>query len=556
MNQVKIERQVLLVYDNVFEGDILVADVLRGLPKTPALETITYLLHLYNIRTRKDTDFQSRQLYAYMMQMGGDPQARLLQFVTNYNKEIRSPGFKWIDRRSCLNLIQHLLLYAEDKEYRSLNRSEFSVLFKVLLLFNATEVKHQQHIFNWDGSGSFDEFADGILGVQIRNIENEKHKNYALQFLKIYYFFKFCENDAGYAIYLKTFLDKLGLSSYKSYLWRLLSPYLELQTADEPTPKMHVSNCSGLDFFQRLSINGHEAVDADYKQIRSYPLYRTDYNQFLFLDFRFFVDKFYQGFLFDFATTAGIGFAKLKQQMGEDFSEHTLFYSVMKNCFPDYGDVRLSGAELKSKLGEGEPDYYIRQNNHVALFEFKDILLPASVKYADDIDKIKDGIVERLEKDAKGKRKGVSQLLNSAQQILIGRYHDLEVDGLSSDVIIYPIIVHTDVSLESRGVNYFLNKRMRRKALEMGVTDENIANVVVVHIETLLQLQDYFREGKLDLFACLDAYLSYISSGDPVTDTFPFDEFVKYYLVQVVKQELRQHPKLFTEIIADYERNA
>lgn len=115
----------------------------------------------------------------------------------------------------------------------------------------------------------------------------------------------------------------------------------------------------------------------------------------------------------------------------------------------------------------------------------------------------------------------------------------------------YPIIVHTDIALESCGVNYFLNKRMIKLVEELGLSNLKIKDLVMINIDSLIKLQDHFSNGKLDLENCLNSYLCYISSNDPETATFPFDEFIKYYFVEANKEKIG-NPKDFTKIITSF----
>ncbi|MNK18090.1 hypothetical protein D3C87_362880 [compost metagenome] len=555
MKKGRLERQILLTFGNVYQDTIDLHLSLKELPKNASLEFITYLLHLLNVRKRSDKMFQSNHLIQWMMMMEGDSQKRLLEFVIENGSIVFDPGFKLLDRRPCLDLIQHLLVHADPEKKGELQKHGYNNLFRLLLYFNARAIEYEKNIFKWDGTGTFQQFADEILKLQTRNLENERPKNYVIQFLKVYYFFKFCESDTEYSFYLKQFLEELSINSYKSYLWMLLSPYLKLQVNDEPTPKIHIDGDDQfLFFYKRLAINGNIEVDVDYKSLRAYPLYELGDNMFLFLDFRFFVDKFYNGFLFDFSARTGLPFPKLKKTMGIDFSEPILFYSIMSNCFEGYGEINLTGTGLKKMLKDSEPDYYIRRDRDIFLFEFKDILISSEIKYADSLDEIKAGLLNKLERDVKGKRKGISQLLNSIKEISCGKYVEKGVDNLSPNgVTIFPILVHTDVSLEAYGTNYFLAQRMKELISMEDISNLEIKNLTLIHLDTLLLLQDHFKSHRLELGDCLRAYILYVCSGDPVNDTIPFDEFVKYYFVEN-NNTLIGKPSIFKEIIMDFEK--
>ncbi len=79
--------------------------------------------------------------------------------------------------------------------------------------------------------------------------------------------------------------------------------------------------------------------------------------------------------------------------------------------------------------------------------------------------------------------------------------------------------------------------------------------LVLINIDTLIQLQDHFMDGKLNLGDCINSYISYISCDNPQTATFPFDEFVKYYFVKTNNEKIGT-PKDFNAIVALFTKNA
>ncbi len=558
MEQVTLLKQHSLSYSDIYDKKSdEPAILIKNIPRKAATEHISYLLHLFNVRKKNDLQFQSRHLFQWMMRLEGQDQTHLLSFIYKNKNLVNDQNFVFISRRPCLDLLQSLLVFADSKNDRELNKNDFSILFRVLLLLNSKENVVQEKLFNWNDSDGFDVFADSIMTVQMRNLENERFKNYYLQFIKVYYFFIFCENDEKYASYLITFLKNLGLTNYKAYLWKLFKTYFDLLNSPQPTPKIIFEGDEvELQFYERMAINNQiMSVDEDYKYIRTYPLYKTNPNTFIFLDHRFFVDKFYWGCLFDFSSQVGISFAELKNNLGNIFSEQVLFYNIMEQCFFNYGDIKLNGTELKSRLSNSEPDFYIRKDNEVFLFEFKDFLIPANIKYANDPERIKTGILQKLEYNQNGQKKGIRQLLNCIRNIQNGVYTDKRVDIFSGEgATIYPVIVHTDICLESYGVNYFLNKKMRQIASNESVELQQVENLIVIHLDTLIQLQDHFKDGILLLADCFKAYLSYVSSGNPATGTMPFDEFVKYHLVQQHNGKLGP-PKVLYHIVQDFASN-
>jgi len=62
---------------------------------------------------------------------------------------------------------------------------------------------------------------------------------------------------------------------------------------------------------------------------------------------------------------------------------------------------------------------------------------------------------------------------------------------------------------------------MAELAVVVAIEHVSIKNLVLINLDTLIKLQDHFADGKLVLGDCIQAYISYISSGDPQTATFP-----------------------------------
>ena len=89
--------------------------------------------------------------------------------------------------------------------------------------------------------------------------------------------------------------------------------------------------------------------------------------------------------------------------------------------FHQLWDLRLTGQEIKTNIGSGERDYYIRQGTDLFVLEFKDVVIPTDIKYSGDSEAIKNGTAEKLEKTSNGKIKGISQLLNTIRKIYMAR---------------------------------------------------------------------------------------------------------------------------------------
>jgi hypothetical protein len=542
MKKAVVQKQYLISYNSIYGDNELpdLKELVRGISLVPAIETISFLLFRLCTRTRQEVDFHAQTLSQCMMQLPENDKRLVFDFIQKHyifgNRNIL-----FIDKTGCLNLIQ-LLLENSDRNCDLFTIDDQSKLFKAILLCNQLTISKQEDFFNLNISSSGEECQDLILPIKIRELEIKRNKDYKVQILKIYYFFEFCLSNSTYTQYLEYFLHTYNLTSYQQYLWQIFDPYQTILLDKEPSPKLEINsdNKAVIDFFNMLTINNRPfETNQDYQILRNYPIYQLNSNTYLLLYLNFFIDKIYQGFLFDFAKVlkAGgqsiTGYDKLKSKLGELFSEQVLFYTIMEKCFRNFSNIRFSGKQLKVKLKSGEPDYYIRKGSKIFLFEFKDIIIRADIKYSGDANRIKKALIEKLEEDAQGKKVGVGQIVKYIDEIKKGWFQKQEIDDFNVEqVIIYPIIVHTDISLEAEGVNYFLKNRLNKLIQERALRKYQIKDLVLINLDTLILLQDEFNEGSLKLASCINAYLEYVNREGSVTQMFSFDEFLKYYFRQ------------------------
>jgi len=546
MEQVVLKRQYMLSYEAIYieEDCVDPLSLLKDIPLTAALEQIAYLLlRLTNIH-KDDKKFHSSNLLAWMMKMSGEDQFKLLQFVTT-NPIFNHPDFILTDRRACLRLLQ-IILNTNNQTDKELSKSDWGILFKSMLICNTVEIEKQKEVFDWDNTGSIEDFVSKILPVKMRNLEIDRRKDYKVQLLKVFYFFEFCQSDNQYKLYAESFLKFYDLTSYDQYIWNVLYPFLLMMTNNEITCKIQIdeNNTSTINFFNHFIINEKKVtIDEDYILLRQFPILKSGSASYTVLYLNFFVDKLYHGFLFDFVSVlrrcghASFDYGRLKTDMGNKFSEIFLFYTVMQRCFQCYGDFRKTGTELKRLLEKGEPDYYIRKTNEIFLFEFKDANLNANIKYSGNASAIKNELIKKFELTThhgdQPQNKLVNQLKNSIVDILSSKYQHKLIDTFDPDkVIIYPIFVFTDVIMESDGVNFFLKERLNNLIQSYNLPKNRIKDLVIINLDTLILYQDLFRQNRIDFSDCINDYLTYVSKGDPVNRVFQFDEYFKFYIVR------------------------
>ena len=87
-----------------------------------------------------------------------------------------------------------------------------------------------------------------------------------------------------------------------------------------------------------------------------------------------------------------------------------------------------------------------------------------------------------------------------------------EVDKWAANGVkfIYPVIVYLDDCFDVEDPSYLLNKEFQRIIGEKKVSaDYEVKDVVMVNIEQLMRLENFFAAEKLDLAYLINSYIEY-----------------------------------------------
>jgi hypothetical protein len=357
---------------------------------------------------------------------------------------------------------------------------------------------------------------------------------------------KFCEVDTKFNGFLKLFLAEYNIKYWDHYLYFIFDIDGQMRTNKEgKTNVLYVDSMSyATNYLRTMSISDGEFIPSiDFTGIRERPVYYLGDNTYCVLSLNFFVDKMFQSFLFDFATiltkrpeeTNITGYPSLKKIVGEVFTEKVLFYNVMNDCFAKWHDTALSGDDLSKNLEDGEPDFYLRKSNDIFLFEFKDVMLNASIKHSDNYEQIESELLELFESSTKekstGKKrkvpnpKGITQLLNVIEYKMSSILSNADSET-ENKYNIYPIIVYQDNSFDIEGVNYILNKRFQLLKNNRAIPQNFVVHeLVMLSLTTMIKLEDYFCSGQFKLGAIINEYIS-IKRTSPMNMAVPFNKFI------------------------------
>ena len=277
-------------------------------------------------------------------------------------------------------------------------------------------------------------------------------------------------------------------------------------------------------------------VNEDLNVIHSKPVYRLAEDKYAILFSKFFVDKMFQGMLFDMASTlAGIGtfddevsaYKALKQQVGERFSEHYLLYRTLETTLLRRVPIRVTGESLHKVLRSGEPDYYARRNNRILVFEFKDVRIDDNTKTSCDFEKIRQTLFNLFVENEEGRPKGVRQLAGVVENKLPEILSRVDTTVSEGYLNIYPILVYTDGSFDIEGINYYLNEEFK-KCLNCVDDRFQVKDLVMINLNLLMKLENSFINGKIEFDKVLNEYLAFKDSKEQL-NTVPFNKYLFQY---------------------------
>ena len=235
------------------------------------------------------------------------------------------------------------------------------------------------------------------------------------------------------------------------------------------------------------------------------------------MNLNFLVDKIYQGIQFDFAKVLLKNKATFNKKpikktgdvlgiFGNEFSEHGLFYSVMNFAFEKSKFIKFTGEEMKKHI-TAEPDYYMRDNSKIYIFEFKNIYLSSDVKHSYEYETIKSEIFKKLVRNEKGSAKGVTQLVNTIDAIKKKQFKQFD-DYHFENIVIYPIIVYVDFSFNLAGVNHILNNEFKQQLEEKDTNyHKHIKDLILIDLDSFIKFQDLFRNKTLKINNCFNEYI-------------------------------------------------
>lgn len=552
MEQMKLQVKKLLSYSVVFpDRHDKVEDLLAHVPSNTAIEVISYNLAKKTNLLIGEHDFNIWT--PWLMKTRTDVKNPIGQYAQKYNLG----EYALIDEYAMLLLISKLLTCYNGRN-DELSEDDFSNLFLAYMLCCDERLALNKNIPN--NQMTADEFVKAFMPGYLQSESIESPRDYRLLLIKCYMLMiEFPKHNKTFARYVEEFCKEKQIACAKKYLDEIFLTFLEMGKEDRSNCRIGFDDNDKLAirFYEGLSIDAaHYRHDSDFLMMRERPLLKTGHNIYTFMFMRMFLDKAYTGLLFDMKNALvkrGLldeksGYVNLRSMLGEKFSERFFFYTLMERCFGNQY-VNCSGEDLENALGEGMPDYYLRKGNRIFVFECKDAQVAAKKKLSSDYEIIKNAIFDKYVVNSKRHGKGVTQLASVIKDKLPLILKEKDVNAPKCVIFVFPVIVYFDDCFDCEGPNYLLNEEFQRLLNEKAVSaDYVVKDLVMVNIEQLMRLENFFAEGKLDLAYLVNSYIDYKEQAE-LNQVFPFNKFL-FQEAKMVGYELKK-TRWFDEVYAN-----
>jgi hypothetical protein len=529
-----LRKARMISYSQMYAGERpSVESLVSGIPTDEAVEWCSYIVF------RKDN-----------LKIGECDIHILAPFLFNFESELQykltdylGPTYNRIDmlvdRYSFLKLTSFLITH-HNEEHHELTNEEKTRLFKAYLVFCDEYLERISSGESIPDKYTSDDMLKCYMPIQLLTNAIDAFSDSSLEVIKGKWFFvDFASTDKKFKQYVDDFIKAKKYPNAIEYLGYIFNAIASATVNEPPTNIMMFSKETGewINFMNSMCANPENFTgDDELNALRSKPVYKIADDKFAILFSKFFVDKLFPGLLFDMASTlASIGtfddevaaYRSIKQQVGERFSEQYMLYRTLENTLSKRMPVRICGQDLHKVLKSGEPDYYARRNNRVFVFEFKDVRLDSQTISSCDFETIRQKLYNTFVFNEEGKPKGVKQLANVIENKLpeiITRIDTTVSDGVLK---VYPVLVYSDASFDIEGINYYLNGEFRRV---IGSVDDRfqVKDLVMVNLNMLMKLENYFQNGKIDLDKVVNEYLAFKESKETL-HTVPFNKYLFQY---------------------------
>lgn len=413
---------------------------------------------------------------------------------------------------------------------------------------------------------------------------NEQNE-FIAQTIQAVRFFKLLECESKYKSLLLGFYNAYTISNWREYLRTLLSIFGLSKDGIGYIPNdlnIDIDSLITQSVLDRLSISSEEnsipysskdeydqGGNSDYKVFRDRPLFKLTNGDYVVYNRSFLIDRLYSSLYFDFKKIVVELEGKqpnISHLFTSDFIEKTLFVGLMNECLSHNITEAFdeSGLKCKYQIKKGElgyPDYFLKTDNAVMLFECKDIRINAWIKeqrnYTLIEKELKNKLVSKVyqldyskcsHNTITPKKIGCGQIAGHVSNIRKGKFP--WDTSLSPNIKVYPVLVIADNRLHAPGLALLLRRWYNECLQSEGLQTPLEYSLILMSPLTLIKYSVIFKRDGFQKY--FDEYYSSISTApSDIVSTLnyqiSFDDYMSKYPFNMEEQGMR----LIKELMAD-----
>lgn len=308
-------------------------------------------------------------------------------------------------------------------------------------------------------------------------------------------------NESEYLPYLKEFLEKRGYQHHSHLILDLSSTIFRVLKGLENERGwliQHPIEKNPLPFEMREE-NFIQNNSVSLNFIRTRPLIRMDDQNLIVADFNLFISKMYDGLIYDIYNETSFSkdysLPRFKSIVGL-FTQQIMFNRIWERIIAP--DFRITKSEMENESHLGYPDYYLRNGNHIYLFEIKDIVFKDVIMTSCNIPEIEKEILSKVA--SFDSPQGVGQQLGVIKKI-DGQelpFDHIQTQKLKKSVI-HPILIHSNHYLRMPGINVLIADIFEKQLLKIKFQNINKSRIkppILIHSDYFFEDYFYYRFRK------------------------------------------------------------
>jgi hypothetical protein len=409
----------------------------------------------------------------------------------------------------------------------NLNIQSTNYLFQLYLLFNDDVLdcyeKAVKSVENYEGVDKIQRMLLAMTFPQADFFNADYFQVVNTQMYKAIKLLDYISTNPDYQTLFAKFLNDYYCSSKEEYFKSIASAVVLPLMNKKPgwsNLKLLEGNTYYKDrlFIEKITVESNDTKlyeQNDYLSLRSRPLFKISEGEYRVIYDLFLIKKIYNGLLFLLSDLVNSDKQLFKRNflgsIRNEFSEGILVYEILQSIYSLYNMVQFNGNEFKAVGLQREPDYYIRNEHTILLFESKDFYIPGEIKLSYDFNKIEAELKkDRLDKAVKQLIKNIERVL-SKEMILDTSY---DVNKIS----ILPIIVVHDSLYSAAALNCWVNywfedglRTLQQRTLLKHFDFSKVLPLTVVEIDTLIIYEKHFKRGEINFESLLYNYQNFVS---------------------------------------------